>query len=106
QRGTHHHRVVAPRPLPLGSRIRDARRHKPNRRLIRPDNPSPPESRRRPSAQPSAPHNRALTTRNTRPNTGLHRSPHQRGQERPRNQPLPQALPRPPPLPTAGGINN
>ena len=60
-------RLVTPRPLPLRSRLRLARRHGTDPRLLRPDRPPPAQPRRRPPTQPRPAHDRALTPRATTP---------------------------------------
>jgi Transposase len=68
-------------------------------RLLRPDDPLPPRSLRRPQTQPSAAHDPRHTETHAPGNDLLHRTPTRRGQDATRNKPLPQALPRPQPLP-------
>src|SRR5207342_3183829 len=93
--------VVASRPGPLRSRIRQPRRGEPDTSLLRQHRAPPHQPWRRPTTEP-------------RPTHG-HRDPHPDGPTHPRlrretnrrrtnptgNPPLPEALPRPPDLPPA-----
>jgi hypothetical protein len=66
----------------------------------RPNQPTPPQPRRRPPTQPRPAHARPPPPPTRPGNPRLHRPPHRRRQEPPRRHPPTQALPRPPPLPT------
>ena len=76
------------------------RRRRTHPSVIRTNRPSPPRPKRRPTTQPSAPHDRPLPHARRPPNPRLHRPPPSRRTQHPRNQALPQALPRQTPLQT------
>ena len=99
QRRPRHRQLLPPRPLPSRRRLRQTRRHQPDRSLQRPDHPPPAQPRRRPRPQPRHPHHR----HHPDPRRPRHpRLPHpaaRRRQDRPRDPPLPQALHRPAALP-------
>src|SRR5205814_4366719 len=65
----------------------------------RPNDPAPPQPRRRPPTQPRPAHGDPPPPPTRPGDPRLHRPPHQRRQERTRRRPSAQALPRPPPLP-------
>ena len=91
-----------PRPPPLRSRVRKARRHSTNPRQLRQNRPPSPRPRRRPPTQ-GTPHDHPHPPTHRPRHKGIHRSPRLRREERARSDPLPQTLPRPLPLPTTGG---
>src|SRR5215211_539502 len=93
--------LVTPRPDQLRSRLRPARRRRPDSGLIRPNDPPPARPKRRPQAQPRPAHDPRHTQTHTPRHDRLHRTTHPRRQDTPRSKPLPQALPRPQPLPAA-----
>ena len=103
--------LVTPRPLGQRGRLRQARRRRPDPRLVRPDDPPPARPQRRPTTQPSTPPDRPHPTPNTPTDHRLHRASSPRRKEPPRGHPLPQTLPRPQPLPAprtpaADGLTN
>jgi hypothetical protein len=92
-------RLLPPRTHPLRGRVRIARRRRADPSVLRTNRASPPEPLRRPPAQPSPTHDRALPHARRPPHTRLHRTPPSRRTQHPRNQAMPQALHRTPPLP-------
>src|SRR6266545_3655263 len=92
-------RLVTPRPRPLRSGLRTARRRRPGPCLKRSDRAASPQPRRRSATQPRSTYRRAAPPPARPDHAGLHRAASRRGQEPPRRHPPTQALPRPPPLP-------
>ena len=72
--------LVAPRPRPLRSSLRAARRRRPDPRLKRPNHPVPAQPRRRPPTQPCPPHRHPPPTAARPSHQGLHRTPRRRRQ--------------------------
>ena len=72
--GTTARRLVTPRPAPLGSRLRTARRSRARASIKRQDNAAPTQPWRRPTTQPSAAHGRPAPPPARPGNKGLHRA--------------------------------
>jgi hypothetical protein len=103
QRGPSDHRLVAPRPMPLRSRLRRARRGQPAAGILRPRQRSPSQPLRRPPTQPCPAHHRELAhDPGPRTHPALPHPATRPPEVRRRDPPLPQPLHRKTPVPTHG----
>lgn len=99
QRGRDHRRLVTPRPGPLRSSVRRARRRQSRARLERKHHPSSPQPRRRQASEQSLIVDRADPNVAPPADPRLRRTPTSRRTHHQGNPPLTQAIHSPPALP-------